>query len=53
MREENINELVVNLGLYKDLKFLGLSNRCRLRDLVLEDVCDVSTPTEDHSLTLD
>lgn len=52
MREINFNELVVDLRLYQDLKLFGLSDRSSLRDLVLEDVCDVPAPTEDHSLPL-
>ena len=52
MRQEHFNELVVNFRLYSNLKLLGCANRCVFWDLVLENIGDVATPSEDHSLSV-
>ena len=50
MRQEYINELVVDFRLNSNLKLLRCTNRCVLWDQVLEDIGDVATPSENHSL---
>ena len=52
MREEHFDELVVDLGLNEDFKLLRRANRGGLGDFVLEDVCDVASPSEDHPLAI-
>ena len=52
MREEHFDELVVDFRFYKDLKFLRCANRGGFWDFVLEDVCDVSSPSEELPLAI-